>query len=167
MKRSLSFFVPFLFSIVFLLVGCSTPVTSVDDSSAIYSSEATYVSPNDSDIEVERDIALEFMAKRNELPYYSIDDGASIVADKYDREVLRQVILLEKAAYLYGMAKASQNPDDFLDQKAKKLRLREAELPQEFGNSALFREQAAMSTLQSSVELAREYLTYNQEFFPG
>ena len=68
-------------------------------------------------------------------------------------------------AYLYGMAKASQNPDDFLAQKAEELRLRAAELPQEFGNTALFREQAAMSTLQGSVELAREYLTYNENFF--
>ena len=65
------------------------------------------------------------------------------------------------------MAKASQNPDDFLAQKAEELRLRAAELPQEFGNTALFREQAAMSTLQGSVELAREYLTYNEEFFSG
>jgi hypothetical protein len=168
MKRSLIFFVSFLFSTVFLLIGCSIPVTSIGDSSkATDSSGATYVSLSDSDIEAEKESAIDFLIKRNELPYYSIDDGASIVADKYDREVLRQVILLEKAAYLYGMAKASQNPDEFLAQKAEELRLRAAELPQEFGNTALFREQAAMSTLQGSVELAREYLTYNEEFFSG
>ena len=99
MKRSLIFFVSFLFSTVFLLIGCSIPVTSIGDSSkATDSSGATYVSLSDSDIEAEKESAIDFLIKRNELPYYSIDDGASIVADKYDREVLRQVILLEKAA---------------------------------------------------------------------
>ncbi len=54
--------------------------------------------------------AFEYLNKRNELPYYSIDSGASIIADEFSREVLRKVSLLERAAYIYGFAKSSKNP---------------------------------------------------------
>ncbi|MFQ4137677.1 hypothetical protein PGN35_015275, partial [Nodosilinea sp. PGN35] len=99
--------------------------------------------------------------------YYSSDSGASVVADEYEREVLYQVAILEKAAYLYGLAKASGDPETFLSQEMEEWRLIEAQLPESFGNTALISKQMELTHLTEAVQLAREYSAQNMEFFPS
>lgn len=157
MKKNLALLV-FCFPVFALqLAGCSAPI-------AIFST-----SPQNSDaslVNESSDSVAEFLGKRTELPYYSSDGGESVVANEYEREVLYQVAMLEKAAYLYGLAKASGDPETFLSQEMEKWQLVEAQLPENFGNTALIAKQMEIAHLTEAVQLAREHTAQDWKFFP-
>lgn len=162
MKKSFIAVVSSFSVLVLLLVGCSTRTATVNTYP-----EAPNISLVSLSTDSPEDSAIEFLSKRNELPYYSIDGGASIVADELDREILRQVSRIEKAAYLYALAQANGRPEDFLLEKMEKLQAIEAELPGNFGNTALIDRQLEIATLKDAIQLARGYSQQGLEFFPG
>jgi hypothetical protein len=158
MKKNLALLLPCFLVFTLQLAGCSIPMANVSTSSQ---------APDASLSNESSDSVAEFLGKRNELPYYSIDGGVSIVADEYEREVLHQVVILEKAAYLYGLAKASGDPETFLSQEMEEWQLVEAKLPESFGNTALIDKQMEIVHLTEAVQLAREHSAQDMEFFPS
>jgi hypothetical protein len=161
MKKSLLSVVFSFSSFVLLLAGCSTPTATVNTYP-----ETPHASSMSSNTDVPINSAIDFLSKRNELPYYSIDGGESIVADELDREILRQVSIIEKAAYLYGLAEANGRPEDFLSKEMETLQAIDAELPENFGNTASIAKQLEIAHLKDAVQLARSYSQQSLKLFP-